>query len=211
MAIIKLCFIPEMDSSYQHIPFFKDAPTRNEWFLAPNRVKRTIVDAKIRVDGGRESVTVDIPYEGIERDGINYLVTYDANNKWMFYFVTDYEYKTSAATTLILKFDVFQSYIFNVEFLDTYVDRCHVDRFTEDNHGNILPAGGTVDEGLAMGDMIAINVKMAPFRDKYIIASTTPLGKNGWNRPSSGGGGGNLPTPTDGGLLEEWQNFISGI
>lgn len=205
MSYISLYSIPEMDSNYNNAPFFDSSENQHLWIHGHGHLKTT-VDANIHVDEVRTTLTIDKSYKEVEADGIDYISLVDDNKRRLYYFVLEYEYKTANATTLILKLDVLQTYMFDITYMNSFVDRCHVDRFNADG----TPAGGVADEGLEFGDMVMTNISSEKFRDKYIIASTTPLGKNDWQRPA-GGGGDVHPTPTDGRLLEAWTTIVKGI
>lgn len=183
MAIVRLYNIPEMDITYENIPYFENKTAQIGWINAHRNIQ---LEGRISVDPTRTTITVDKSYAELERAGVNYCSLVMDGTKIMYYFISDYEYKTSAATTLILTLDVFQTYIYDVDLLESFVDRCHVNRYKQDK-GVWIPAGGTVEEGLAFGDLMLEGVKTTEFRDKFIIASTTPLGKNLWNRPAQGG------------------------
>lgn len=207
MSLISLYQIPEMDSTYKNVPYFGSKDSQTSW-INSKRVQ-DVLDANLSVEPGRTSVTIDRGYKWLESRNIDYLSLVDSNNKTIYYFIIDYVYKTENATTLILQLDVMQTYMFDIEFNDSFVDRGHVDRYKNSSTGKFtIPAGGTVEENLEFGDMVLSNVSEETFRDKYVISSTTPLGVNDWNRPTEGGGGGFDPgTPSEGELLEKWGNI----
>ena len=205
MSEVRLYSIPEMDSTYQNAPFFDSLDSQYNWIQTKYRAT---VDAKISVDLNRTTVTIDKPYKELEHLGIDYISLVDSNNKRLYYFVLDYDYKTANATTLFLQLDVLQTYMFDITYMPSFVERTHVNRYKIE-HDLVCPAGGTVDEGLEMGDMVFTNITTEKYRDKYIISSTTPLGKNKWNRP--GGGGGNLPIPTDRERMDAWRTICRGV
>ena len=209
MAInMTLYRVPDIDPTYQHVPYFGNREEQTTWF---NTQRLITVETNMSVDPSRTTATIDKPYSDLVNSGINYASIQDTSGKTIYYFISDFEYKTSNATTLILNVDVFQSYIHDLGYRDSFVERCHVDRYKTVEHVGSFPNCGTLDEGLEMGDMILSDVISAKFRDKYIIASTTPLGKNGWNRPSSGGGGGIQPLPTDGERMDAWRTICRGV
>ena len=196
MAVVRLYHIPEMDMNYENIPYFGDIDQQDRWINNPARIKKEI-EARISVDGGRTTLTIPLSYWYFEQNGIDYVSMTDAYGKRLYYFIADYEYKTQNATTLVIILDYIQTYIYNVKFLDSFVDRCHVDRLQRSGKSHlIVPAGGIEDEGLQFGNMIVIPKGKAPFRDKFLISSTSPLGKNDWNRPSIGPTPGPGPIPT---------------
>ena len=198
---------PGIDNTFNNVLWFESKQNQQAFFN-----KRIVgqVESNIYVTGNRSTLTIDKSYEEFERLGVDYVTAFNPDDKLIYYFVVDYEYKTSNATTLFLEVDPIQTYLFDIEFLPSHVDRCHVNRYKEEA-GITVPAGGTVFEGLDMGDMILTNVTEHQYRDKYIIASTTPLGKNKWLRPNNGGGGVSLDGPSDRQLLAFWETVATRV
>ena len=188
MSKISLYRLPKLDPSYQNAPCFYSIENQRAWIEGGHQFS---LDAEIKVELNRTSLTVDIVYSEIERLGIDYVSLVDAYGKTLYYFVLDYEYVSPWATTLILSLDALQTYMFDIGFLESFVDRCHVNRLQWDSDlYGYKPIGGTIDEGLQFGDLVLNDVEEQTFEDKYIITSTTPLGINAWKRPASAGGGG---------------------
>ena len=213
MAIINLYSIPEMDMTYQHVPDFANKNLQNDWFAAKRKTR--IDDAKIHITPNRTSITVPISYAKIESMGIDYCSLYPQGdeeilgNKIKFYFVADYEYVTSSATTLVLKLDVMQTYMFDYVLMDSFIERCHVDRYAQVS-GQDVPSNALGVENLAIGDYVYTTPRTWNYRPRYIISSTTPLGMNDWKRPS-GTGGKECGDWEEGILSPEGFRFIKGF
>ena len=173
MANIGLYNIPEIDISYENIPWFKSINQQLSWM--DSRLRRS-VEGKISIDPARTSVTIPFRYAEVESWNIDYVCLLDQSGKRLYYFVVDYEYQTTRATTLILSLDVFQTYMFDITFNPSFVDRAHTKRW-KTVKGRDVPASPVLDEGLEYGDLVMGNNDKAEFRDKYIISSTSPLGK----------------------------------
>ena len=173
MANVGLYNIPEIDITYENIPWFKTESNQQNWM--DNRLRRS-VEAKISVDPTRTSITISQPYREIESWNIDYVCILDQSGKRLYYFVTDYEYKTTSATTLLLELDVMQTYMFDINFNPSFVERAHTNRWK--NVGGVnVPAAPVLDEGIEFGDLVMGENRSTTFRDRYIISSTTPLGK----------------------------------
>lgn len=178
MITIFLATINVLDINYENVINFLNLEQQLNYF---NRFTVTHVTQNIRYDSSLSMITVNKNIS--ELDKVNYLFFKDPNGKYYFYFVTDKQIKNEQNTMLYVKLDVFSTYQFDVTYYDSFVDRCHVDRWVEG-----FPTLNTIDEGLDMGEIEQLGdpIKICDFNDSVIITATVPIGK----LPNSGGGGG---------------------
>lgn len=173
---IALCNIPELTNTYNHVINFKSLNNQINYFTS-KRVSTT--SGKISIDNQREVLFVNKTL--YELKNVNYLYLIDDYNKYNFYFIINKSYKTSTTSMLEIECDVFQTYMFNYEILDSFVDRCHVDRWKKNGY----PVSKQfIDEGLEYGEYIIQETdKLYPLKPCYIITSTNPLGTLGTDYP----------------------------
>lgn len=130
---------------------------------------------------------------------VNYLYFFigDSSQDIYAYQIVRSEYQTQATSKLTLSLDVFTTYQFDLTFKPSYVERCHVNRWTS----NGIPSNEITGEAFGEGDKIIIHSQSTPINDGcYIYTSTNPLGKveyrptatGGGDNPSLGGGCGDL-------------------
>lgn len=178
MITVNLANIAVLDINYENVINFLNQEQQLNYF---NKYTVTRETLNIKYDSSLSVITV---HKNItELDKVNYLFFKDITNKYYFYFVTDKQIVNEENTLLYLKLDVFSTYQFDVTYYDSFVDRCHVDRWVEG-----FPTLNTIDEGLDMGEIEQLGqpVKICDFNDSIIITSTVPMGKI----PNSGGSGG---------------------
>ena len=90
------------------------------------------------------AIKVDDFIENINTN--NYLVLQN-NNKYYYYFITSMDYIDEQTTKIHIELDVMQTYFFDINYTNTFVEREHVTDDTAGKH--------TIPEGLETGDYIA--------------------------------------------------------
>ena len=213
MATVNLYSVPECDMAYEHAPYFESRSAQSQWMLG--RRKLQIMDVNISVDPNRTSVTLPHSYEEIESWNVDYASLSDPSGKTLYYFVADYDYTTTSATTLILVLDPLQTFMFDIDFKDSFVERCHVDRWTDDN----MPTKEFEAEGLEFGEHIQkekIKIKQVT-ENNYLIVASNPLGiinrknrKDGDYPDGTGGDPGDCGDWKEGIISVEGYRFIKG-
>lgn len=182
MVELCLCDIPFLDITYENVINFREKEHMLNYFN-----KRTIkrLDVNIRYDSSLSSITIPIKIENL--NNCNYLYFKDITNKYYYYFILDKQIRNGNNTILYLKLDVFNTYQFDVRYLDSFVDRCHTNRWTSDN----FPILNTVDENLDYGEIVQLypSETISEFNDSIVITSTVPLGKVQSSSGGSEGGG----------------------
>ena len=90
-----------------------------------------------------QSIKVDDFIENIDTN--NYLVLLN-NNKYYYYFITSMSYVDDETTKIHIELDVMQTYFFDINYTESFIEREHV---TDDVAGN-----HTLPEGLDLGDYV---------------------------------------------------------
>jgi hypothetical protein len=76
--------------------------------------------------------------------------------KWFYAFITQYDFVSPKVTRITYQIDVYQTWLFDMTWQSTYVEREHSKRFNNDG----TPVINTIDEGLAYGsDYIITSVR----------------------------------------------------
>jgi len=155
-----------------------------------SKVKRQ-VSSNAKIDRFMESVTLNVPMDTVVRS-CDYLFSQTTDGEYVFYFINQMEILTTSTIKLMLSLDVWQTYHLKMTLMPSYVERCHVPRWSSTG----IPTKEIVAEPLGNYESTVIKEENIPnTKGTYIITSTTPLGKVS-NRPSGGsGGGGDKPTP----------------
>lgn len=199
---INFCSLPFLDSGYENTIDFENLQSQINFFKSKTLFS---LDVNVKPDSLRDSVTIKGElgkFNGVDYIWIN---SSEENNRINYYFVVGKEYVTRGNTTLYLQLDVFQTYLFNYNILESFVDRCHVPRWVDG-----FPTLHTIDEGLDMGEIQQLGepVKICGFNDSIVITSTVPLGK----LPNVGGSiGGSGDCWENGQLSPQGFRFIKGF
>lgn len=90
-----------------------------------------------------QAIKVDDLIDNIDTN--NYLVLIN-NNKYYYYFITTMDYVDEETTKIHIELDVMQTYFFDIEYKQTFVEREHVTDDTAGKH--------TIPEGLETGEII---------------------------------------------------------
>ena len=108
-----------------------------------------------------------IRYPGHIDEIINYnYVMYQNENygsKWFYAFITNMEYENDGLTLITIKTDVFQTWQFDLEYKESFVEREHV---SDDTIGKNL-----IDEGLNTGSIVCVQSNVSGYSgsDKSLI------------------------------------------
>lgn len=77
-----------------------------------------------------EQIVVDEPIDSLI--DVNYLM-FNNGSKWYYGFITNKEYVSTSRTRLSFKLDVYQSFMFDYEIDESFIEREHQDRFIKEN------------------------------------------------------------------------------
>lgn len=187
MSTIYLCSIPEFSNDYKNVGRFENVTAQLNYMNG--KVKKQ-VPSNTKVDRFMDSLTLNITMDSVVRS-CDYLFSQTTDGEYVFYFIEQAEILTTSTIKLTLNLDVWQTYHLKMTLLPSYVERCHVPRWSETG----IPTKEIVAEPLGNYESTVVKEENVPnTKGTYIITSATPLGKVS-NRPSggSGGGGGDLP------------------
>ena len=169
---------------------FPNEETQRNYFKNELPGNTFLVEVNTKIDGFLESITVDIDHRFVRN--FDYAVVYDYKDNYRpyYFFITGMEMATRTATTIYLKCDVMQTYMFMYELKESFVDRCHVPRWIDNQ-----PTRNNIDEGLEYGSTMILDRELVhKMENTYILATTTPIGKT---TATGGGGGGGGDTGAD--------------
>lgn len=146
---VYLCRTP-LEKDYKHQLTFTNATNQAAYFATT--VKKTYTDfVYIRKDN---QIVVDENIENI-RD-CNYLFYRNTGftNRIFYCFITNMEYVSEESTRITFETDVFQTWYFDLEYKQCFVEREHVDDDTIGKH--------TVPEGLETGEYVINDIRQIP-------------------------------------------------
>lgn len=206
MTKINLLKLNHIDNTYNNIMDFENIASRNNYFNS--KIEKTF-NLNLKDDPTISSIT--LPVNHTEINYCNYLFLTDESNNNLYFFILSYEHKTPSNTTIYIQLDVYTTYQFDIRLLPSFVERCHVPRWTGD-----IPTPNTIDEGISLNEYILDSSEViTSFNDGLVISSTTPLGVcPDISIPSEGGtpgGGGNNGIITKSGFrfLKGYEAFAS--
>ncbi len=130
--------------SYKNVMDFDDIESQTAYFL--NKSKLTFEDlTHQRVNN--DTINLEVTYEDLY--DINYMMFQNDKipGKWFYAFITDYTFVSPNVTRINYQIDVYQTWLFQMEWQTTYVEREHTKRFNNDG----TPVINTLDEGLQYG------------------------------------------------------------
>ena len=134
------------------------------------------IESAIKVDDFIENINTN-----------NYAVILN-NSKYYYYFITSMEYIDDTTTKIYIELDVMQTYFFDINYNNTFVEREHVADDTVGKH--------TIPEGLETGDYIGdagSYLEQSTGPSDYIIfqviIDTTPDPSDPWDAPTTRYGG----------------------
>lgn len=134
-------------NDYKHTRYFDTERLQRHYFT-----NKPVVHAMSRVAfqkiEGRNFIAVDKDIDSLW--GVNYVMFQNSeySDKWFYAFVTKLEYKQRNTTYVHFEIDVFQTWLFDIQFKPSFIVREHRRQFQADGS----PTVNTQDEGLAYGD-----------------------------------------------------------
>ena len=167
MALINLCNIPFLSTDYSDVVDFSNKNQRDSFF--EGYVGKRL-EGNIKTDGERTYLNINVPCETL----INYDYCFfkDNNMKPWYYFITNIEKVTNNNSNIHLQLDVWSTYYFDFNIMESFVDRCHVPRWNGDT-----PTANNEEEGLFYGEIKQLSkTKLYDLKKSLIITSSTPMG-----------------------------------
>ena len=167
MTLINLCNIPFLSTDYSDVVDFSNKNQRDSFF--EGYVGKRL-EGNIKTDGERTYLNINVPCESL----INYDYCFfkDNNMKPWYYFITNIEKVTNNNSNIHLQLDVWSTYYFDFNIMESFVDRCHVPRWNGDT-----PTANNEEEGLFYGEIKQLSkTKLYDLKKSLIITSSTPMG-----------------------------------
>lgn len=191
------CFM--LDVNHEHTVDFNSRENQLNWFM--DKCLYYIPDCKFLKR--EKAVIVPLYINDSKFIYCNYAMFRNDEGREEYYFIINKEYKSAESTKLYLKLDVFQTYLFDINFsmYTSLIDRAHFQRWN--NKG--LPNTSVMleEEGLECGEYIIQNKSTIydyNAKGSYIVATSTYLSTA--TGGSTGGGS------TGGGSLDNWKNGL---
>lgn len=130
--------------SYNNVMDFDTINEQTTYFI--NKSKLEFEDlTHQRVNNN--SINLEVAYEDLY--DVNYMMFQNEKipGKWFYAFITSYDFVSPNVTRISYQIDVYQTWLFEMEWQTTYVEREHTKRFNSDG----TPVINTLDEGLQYG------------------------------------------------------------
>lgn len=138
---------------------------------------------------------------------VNYLM-FKNDSKWWYARITNKEYVSPTTTRIYFEIDAFQTFMFDFEIQESFIDREHQDRWEKQSDGTLNPIYNLIPENLEIGDEYVVNE--TKYLDKtseistdnqlfYLIKARDKIGKDFFPVTSSQG---NIPN-------EDYGNFAN--
>lgn len=138
-STIYVCSGVRLDSRYDHSIYFGSKSAQEEYFAG--KVVRTFSAYSYL----RKSWPLEVQASMEDAKTWSYLFFRNGTGKTYYYFINNVEYKNNGSIVLSLELDVIQTYLFDFDLLDCFIERQHT---TTDGIGE-----HTVDEGLDVGEL----------------------------------------------------------
>jgi hypothetical protein len=156
-----------LSNDYKYQMDFNNSTDQALFFIS--KAKHTFYDFTYQRE--LNAIKVPIPYDDIVQ--VNYLMYKNISftGKWFYGFITRKEYINPNTTRIYFEMDVYQTYLFEMEWLPSFVVREHTDRWNEDGS----PVVNTLDEGLFYGDEYeTVSIEQyKPYQDLYFLVIIT--------------------------------------
>lgn len=159
-----------LSNNYEHQMMFNSQTEQNDYFTT----KVTHWFDEYTYQRKDQSIKVNKGYDQLYN--CNYLMyqNTDYTGQWFYAFITEKEYINENVTRIVFEIDVWQTWMFDVTFLPSFVEREHCDRWNSDG----TPVINTVPENLEIGteyDVVKNEVYSGDVANYYLITATTDL------------------------------------
>lgn len=130
--------------SYNNVMDFDTLEEQTAYFI--NKSIMTFEDlTHQRVNNN--TINLEVAYEDLYN--VNYMMFQNDKipGKWFYAFITNYDFVSPNVTRITYQVDVYQTWLFDMEWQTSYIEREHTQRFNQDG----TPVINTIDENLAYG------------------------------------------------------------
>ena len=167
-TIIKLYERMPLDRSYTNTLYFDSLSAQTSFFHTNNKYHKITLTRQSyqRVERGKMRIGVSAS----EIYTCNYLAFQNSSygNKWFYGFITGVEYINNETADVSFQIDILQSYFFNLEFKNCFIERQHT---LGDAIGENI-----VEEPIATGDYIYNSFQKSGLFDEYCVVLATTEG-----------------------------------
>lgn len=160
----------DLDPEYNYTIDFDDIDKQVEYF---NDKKAQVLEYETDYSYIRDNETLKVQVAVEDLLGVNYLM-YKNSDKWFFAFITRKDYVNPNTTRISFKLDVYQSFMFDYELQESFIDREHQDRYIDGK-----PIYNTQEENLHYGKKYKLE-KSTPIRNNSILRTNADGSETIW-------------------------------
>lgn len=141
---VRLIHVP-LEKDYMHTFYFQNVAAQTNYFLGKSTTERTYQNLSYQ----RKDSFIRIPDQYDSLLSCNYVMYKNAahSDKWFYAFITDMQYIDEGRTDVYIETDVIQTWLFNYNIKESFIEREHVDDDTTGKH--------TVPEMLETGEFVS--------------------------------------------------------
>ena len=141
----------DLDPDYNYTIDFDDVDKQVEFFIDK---KAQVLEYETDYSYIRDNETLKVQVAVEDLLGVNYLM-YKNSDKWFFAFITRKDYVNPNTTRISFKLDVYQSFMFDYELQESFIDREHQDRYKVESN-MLKPIYNIEPENLEVGSDIEV-------------------------------------------------------
>ena len=144
-----------LEDDYKDTLYFANATAQHTYFAG--QVVKSYTDFSYQ----RKDSVIRVPAQVDTIRNCNYVMYQNSaySNKWFYAFINRMEYIDDGRTDLYISTDVLQTWMFDMHFKDSFIEREHVDDDTFGKH--------TIPEGLETGDYVCNDVINFRYANTY--------------------------------------------
>lgn len=156
-----------LESDYRNTLWFPNVTAQTAYFTSKT-VKTYANFNYIKKDN-----TIVVPEEVDNLYNCNYIMYQNSNfgTRWFYAFINRMEWASNGSTRLYVSTDVIQTWFFDINYYQSYVDRCHSD--TDTPGDNIVPEDFT---DISHGGYHQVGTHDLAPREIFLYATCTPTG-----------------------------------
>ena len=202
------------DNSYKHTMTFGSASAQSSYFSSVCTESLSKSDYTYV----RQNNTIRVPFNAERLYTYNYVMYQNANygSKWFYAFIVGVNYLNKQTTELVLELDVMQTWYFDYELTECFVEREHVNDDTIGAHLNPEPefpfdmvAKGRYSDGDLSNAWVVLQTNAEPKNGVLGDIYTSPVKGGFYNRVFSGCK--YYAYPNDAGGRDRLTQFINGL
>lgn len=140
---IRLLKDVNIDNTYEHTIYFADETAQRSYFISKTKHNLT---AQTFQRTGRDTARLQLPIGDVYDCSYMMFQNTSFSSKWFYAFITKVEYINNAVTEITYEIDVMQTWLFDYDLGECYIERQHTT--TDIIGGNIVP------EPVALGEYV---------------------------------------------------------